>query len=75
MCRKTLVDEVARILTNHLASMPIGNARVADCILCEAIETLAEGLVIKPLGGAQLIMRRRLSAVGERSNFRTSQGH
>jgi hypothetical protein len=73
MCGKALIDEVAQILTNQLASMPIGNAGLQTAFSAKQSKRSPKGLSSSPLRGAQLIMRRPFSA--ERSSFRTSQGH
>ena len=43
---KARVDEYFQVLPDRFASMPIGNAEIANCIFRKAVEAFAEGLVI-----------------------------
>src|SRR5260370_23397977 len=59
MCGEALVDEVAQVLANHLAALPVGDAEVAHGILGKAVERFAKGLVIDFLPHRQQPFRRR----------------
>jgi hypothetical protein len=43
---KARVDECFQVLPDRFASMPFGNAKIANCIFHKAVEAFAEGLVI-----------------------------
>ncbi len=43
---KARVDECFQVLADRFASVPIGNAEIANCIFRKAVEAFAEGLVI-----------------------------
>jgi hypothetical protein len=55
---KALVDELPQVISDRLASVPVGNTEVTNCILCEAIEPLAEGLVVDFFSHRQQPRRR-----------------
>src|SRR5262249_31127750 len=55
---KTLVDELPEVISDRLASMPVGDTEIAYGILCEAIESLAKGLVIDFFPHCQQPFRR-----------------
>ena len=46
---KTLVDELAEVVSYRLTPMPVGDAEIAYSVLCKAIEAFAEGLVVDSL--------------------------
>jgi hypothetical protein len=46
MRSKAGVDECFQVLPDRFASMPIGNAEIANCIFRKAVEAFAEGLVV-----------------------------
>lgn len=43
---KTLVDKLPQVISDRIASVPVGDTEVANCILYEAIEALTKGLVV-----------------------------
>jgi hypothetical protein len=66
---KTLVDKVAQVLTDRLASVPVGNAEIAHGVVRETVEALAEGLVINFLPHRQQPFRRFGFGEGDRRHF------
>ena len=46
MCGKARVDKCFEVLADRFASMPIGNAEIANRIFRKAVEAFAESLVI-----------------------------
>jgi len=44
MCGKTLIDELPEVVSDRLASMPVGDAEITYGVLREAIEAFAKDL-------------------------------
>ena len=53
------IDEGAQVLPDRLASVPVGDTEIADGVVGEAVETLAEGLVVDLLPEIEQPARRR----------------